>query len=296
MTAKLGSKNFCEPSITSISNAVGHFYKRLEEFAGKGGCLPGVSSGFAGLDQMTAGFQGKTLTLINVLPGPIRHRFILSMALKIARFSRTPVGLICTASSNYQVGALMSCMSAGVDWYAISRGEFDWQELIKPLLPALQEVSELPIFVAECDADSSVDSLVTIAECMMKKECVRLVIVDHVGLATHVPPGIDSLPAEEIKAFKRLARKFHNSIIIYQHQQDENSEDRGYSYRISDLVINVSDHGPVGGSSSCKDLIRIKLEKNWDGPTGFIDCLHNRITLDLEEIDLSATKKEKGQQ
>jgi len=250
-------------TIRSISEATNELYKRLEEFGAEKRVITGST-------------------------GALWHGFILSLVRNAARVTEIPVGLVCTVTSDAQVAALLACISAGIDWHALYSGDLgkpDWQRLMGA---AMQEVSALPIVVADADGVASTSELLAIARDLVVEHRAGLLVVDHVDPTTVLTQRRGQEAVDEVRGFRRLARELNTPVILHQHEPDGCGEPTRYFYRASDLVIALSDRGRVGGQDSDQSWVRATVEKNRCGLTGFCDLFHDHRTLSFREIGRTA--------
>jgi replicative DNA helicase len=140
------------------------------------GKLPGIPTGFTGLDNTILGFRPRMLYLFGARPSRGKTALMLNMAMAAAKFSR--VGLISTESANEELGMRIISAEAGLNSQRIASGKIKQSDFgrITTLCGQLGEQgiyfydepnASLPVVVAKCRE-------------MVRKEKVECIFIDYV--------------------------------------------------------------------------------------------------------------------
>ncbi|HOF61870.1 MAG TPA: replicative DNA helicase [Candidatus Latescibacteria bacterium] len=263
-------------------------YERIEKVSTRKGEVTGVPSGFAALDEMTAGFQKSELIIVAARPGMGKTALVLNMARNAALQHKLPVGIFSLEMSAESVAQRLLCAEAHVDGQLVRRGRLNehmWNRLSK----AVTTLANAPIYIDDSAALSPLEVRAK-ARRLVHEHSVQLIIVDYLQLMR--VPGHREGRAQEVavisQALKALAKDLDIPIIACS-QVTREVEKRGeFRPRLSDLresgsieqdadvVIFVHrpeyykiTHDEQG--RNVEGLAEILLEKQRNGPTGKIE-------------------------
>lgn len=156
----------------SISEVLKDAFEQLEALHETSEKITGIPSGFADLDEITAGWQDSDLVIIAGRPGMGKTTLTLNMAAHAALERNVPVGFFSLEMSNSQLATRLLCSEAQVnqrDVRAGTAGERDWEKLIK----AAGKLNKAELFLDDTPALSIME---------LRSKCRRLVAEEDVGI------------------------------------------------------------------------------------------------------------------
>jgi replicative DNA helicase len=155
-------------------------FKVIEQLYEKKAHVTGVASGFADLDNLTAGFQPSDLIIIAGRPSMGKTAFVLNIAEHVGIEARVPVAIFSLEMSREQLVMRMLSSVSGVDGNRLRRGFLsreDW-----PLLSrAAGKLSDAPIYIDD-SAACTVLEIRAKARRLKADHGLALVIVDYLQL------------------------------------------------------------------------------------------------------------------
>lgn len=247
--------------------------------------LPGLSSGFYGLDSLTQGFQKSDLIIVAGRPSIGKTAFSLTISLNIIKYSKLPVLVFSLEMSKEQIMYRLLSMESNVSQSRLRSGKLsktDWTKLNK----IIKLLSKLPLFVDD-SSDLSVQEIrAKIKTILFQYPTIGLVIIDYLQLM-QTPISNSGNRAQELsqitRALKNLAREFNIPIIALS-QLSRNIETRtdkkpilsdlresGSIEQDADLVLMLYQNEPNTPNASSDNLnkvIDLIIAKHRNGPTG----------------------------
>ena len=158
---------------TSIKDILVDSFEELQELYNNKKHVTGVPSGFADLDDLTAGFHKSELVLIAARPAMGKTAFALNIATNAATKYNVPVVVFSLEMSQIQCANRILCSQAMVDSSKYAKGEVsdeDWEKLVI----ASGELSDSAgIFIDDTAG-------ITIAE--IRAKCRKLKLEKNIGL------------------------------------------------------------------------------------------------------------------
>ncbi len=156
----------------SISSVLETAFEQLEALYETDASITGVPSGFADLDELTAGWQESDLIIIAGRPGMGKTTLTLNMAAHATMERNVPAAFFSLEMSNTQLATRLLCSEAQVNQRDVRSGtvtERDWSQLIK----AAGKLNEAELFLDDTPA-------LTITE--FRSKCRRLKAEEDVGI------------------------------------------------------------------------------------------------------------------
>ncbi|MFC1544599.1 replicative DNA helicase [Gemmatimonadota bacterium] len=252
--------------------------------------VPGLKTGFSGLDRLTGGLHPGELVILAGRPSMGKTGLSLSLALNVVSRAAggCPVGFFSLEMSKEQIIQRLAAMTSGLDTHLFRSGlptESDWHKINA----AADKLFDLPLFVDDCPA-LSVLELRARARRLHRREGIGLLIVDYLQLMSASDKRSASREAQisEIsRSLKGLARELSipvlalsqlNRSVEYRSDQRPRLSDLRESGAIeqdADMVMFIFrpeqariDRAADGSSTS--GLVELLLEKNRSGPTGAV--------------------------
>ena len=185
----------------------------LEKLSMKPGMVTGVSSGFADLDNMTAGFQPSDLIILAARPSMGKTSFALDIARYVSLHEKIPTAMFSLEMSKQQLGVRLLCSQARVDSSKVRTGylaKSDWPKVHE----AGSKLSEAKMFIDDSAALSVLDVRAR-ARRLAAEQPLGLIIIDYLQLM-HGRGGTESrqLEVSDIsRGLKALAKEINVPII-----------------------------------------------------------------------------------
>jgi replicative DNA helicase len=201
----------------ALHQLVLHAYSAIEEYRQKKVHVTGVPSGFADLDEMTAGFQKSDFVVIAGRPSMGKTSFALNVAENVAvrakKAERYAVGIFSLEMSKESLVQRLICSLAKVDIHKIRRGYASHQEY-KELQDAAARLHEAPIFI---DDSASIGILEIRAKArrlaaMTMDAPLGMIIVDYLQLIRG--PESSENRQQEISAISRSLKALAKELQI----------------------------------------------------------------------------------
>jgi len=193
--------------------------ERLETVRANDSRLTGVPTGFAVLDQMTAGFQAGDLIIVAGRPSMGKTSLCLAFATNVAELGKTPVAVFSLEMSKEQLAHRMICAEGKVDGMRLRTGflrthgdedESDWTRLGR----AVGRLGEMPIFI---DDASDITVLEMRAKCrrLKSEHGLGMIVIDYLQLISG--HGKNENRNQEIsviaRSLKGMARELEVPVI-----------------------------------------------------------------------------------
>jgi replicative DNA helicase len=193
--------------------------EQLETVRASDSRLTGVPTGFAALDQMTAGFQGGDLIIVAGRPSMGKTSLCLAFAVNAAKLANTPAAVFSLEMSREQLAHRMICSEGKIDGMRLRTGflrthgdedESDWTRLGR----AVGALGELPIFI---DDSSDISVLDMRAKCrrLKSEHGLGMIVIDYLQLIAG--SGKNENRNQEItvmaRALKGMARELDVPVI-----------------------------------------------------------------------------------
>lgn len=193
--------------------------ERLETVRANDSRLTGVPTGFAVLDQMTAGFQPGDLIIVAGRPSMGKTSLCLAFATNVAELGKTPVAVFSLEMSKEQLAHRMICAEGKVDGMRLRTGflrthgdedESDWTRLGR----AVGRLGEMPIFI---DDASDISVLEMRAKCrrLKSEHGLGMIVIDYLQLISG--HGKNENRNQEIsviaRSLKGMARELEVPVI-----------------------------------------------------------------------------------
>lgn len=173
----------------------------------------GVPSGFATLDNLTAGFQKGDLVILAGRPSMGKTAFVLNIARNAAVETNVPIGVFSLEMSDMQLVQRLLCAESMVDSQRLRTGhlrENEWPKLSR----CAGRLADAPIYIDDT-AGLDILKLSARARRMSLERNIGLIIVDYMQLM-EAPKGFDNRQQEISyisRSLKSLAKQLNVPII-----------------------------------------------------------------------------------
>ncbi len=259
-----GSKGF-----THIGEVVKTSMALIEELKKRGGNVTGIPTGFAGLDDYTAGLQKSDLIIVAGRPGTGKTSLSLNLAEAAAIRSKAVTAIFSLEMSKEQLVNRVLSSEALVPLSKLRVGDVGPEEMTK-LAHALKDVVTAPIYIDDTPG-------ITVSEISAKCRRLKmergldLVVIDYLQLMES--GRRESNRATEISAISRALKimaKDLNVPVLAGSQLNRSSESEKRRPRISDMRES-------GSIEQDADLILILYNPSGDEeggePSNILECI-----------------------
>jgi replicative DNA helicase len=250
--------------------------ERLREGEGK---LPGLGTGFAGLDEKTSGLREGDLVIIAGRPSMGKTSFALNIAEHCALYEKKAAAVFSMEMPADQIALRVLSSFARIPMSKLRSGELDDRDMDR-LVSQGNLVREAPLFVDETGALSPLE-LRARARRLKQKHNIQLLVVDYIQLMQ--VPGSESRVNEisEIsRNLKALAKELKIPVIALSQlnrgvENRDNKRPRMADLRESggieqdaDLVMFIYRDEVYNPESPDKGTAEIIIAKQRNGPLG----------------------------
>ena len=271
---------------TSIKDILVDSFEELQELYNNKKHVTGVPSGFADLDDLTAGFHKSELILIAARPAMGKTAFALNIASNAATKYNVPVVVFSLEMSQIQCANRILCSQAMVDSSKYAKGDIkdeDWEKLVI----ASGELSDSAgIFIDDTAG-------ITIAEIRAKcrklklEKNIGLVVIDYLQLIQG--SGRASSREQEIaeisRSLKLLAKEINVPVIALSQLSRapeartdhrpmlQDLRESGSIEQDADVVMFIYRDDYYNPQSEQTNIAEIIIAKNRSGPVGTRELL-----------------------
>lgn len=276
------SEKRTKDSFARVSDVVQESIKLVEKLFDQKDMITGVPSGFAKLDEKTAGLQPSDLVIIAARPSMGKTALALSIAQHVGIYTKGAVALFSLEMSKEQLVLRMLCSEARVANQKVRTGHLGERDFPR-LVDAASKIAEAPIFIDDTPA-------LAIAE--LRAKCRRLhrdiplslIVVDYLQLMRS--PFYASSREQEIadisRSLKALAKELNVPVIALSqlNRQLESRNDKrplmsdlresGAIEQDADIIMFIYRDEVYNQESVDKGVAEIIIGKHRSGPTGII--------------------------
>lgn len=253
---QLSQKNK-KQDFVSVAPVVDKAMEALTKAAANKGGLTGLPTGFAKLDDMTAGWQASDLVIIAARPAMGKTAFALSLVRNIAVDHNIPVGFFSLEMSNVQLVNRLMANVCEIDSKKILNGQFDKQEW-KQLDDNISRLQEAPIYLDDTPG-MSIFELRTKARRMVREKGVKIIMVDYLQLMNANGAKFGSRQEEVStisRSLKGLAKELDIPVIaLSQLNRDVEKRDNNNDSGVDSHVPQMSDLRESGAIEQDADMI-----------------------------------------
>ena len=276
-----------QKSYTPIKDVLIESFTKLEELYNQKSKITGVPTGFADLDDKTAGLHGSDLILIAARPAMGKTAFALNIAAHAAIRENVPVAIFNLEMSKEQLVNRMLCMEAMVDSNKVRTGkleEDDWSKLAGIVGP----MSDAGIYIDDTPGISITEIRTKCRKLKMEKD-IGLVVIDYLQLIQGSGSKKNGSREQEISEISRslkIIAKELNVPVIALSQLSRAVESRpdhrpmlsdlresGAIEQDADIVMFLYRDDYYNPDSEEKDISEVIIAKHRAGSTGTVKLL-----------------------
>lgn len=263
----------------------------------KSGAIPGVPTGYPGLDHLLGGWKPGEFSIIAARPGVGKSLFALILSLRAAE-NNVPVAFFSLEMQNGDYGRRLLMLSTGISTMEMNRPEALTEERMRYLNEAAQVKSRLPIFLKD-ESGLTLTELVYNAKRLVRRNHVGLIIVDYLQLINHRDPTIqtrEQVVSAISRRLKTLAGELQVPVIALSQLSRQTLKngtgkpdlselrESGALEQDTDKVLFIHRPESVGaGSEYAGSDIELIVAKNRHGTLGTIKMKVNEKTLIFED-------------
>ena len=286
----LNNQTSVEPSSTSIELLNTIFTDLKIKFLNPS--LPGLSSGFESLDQITQGFQKSDLIILAGRPSMGKTALSLNILLNIIKKTQLPIIFFSLEMSRQQIMYRLLSLETNLNQLHLKNGELNQNDWIK-LNKSIKVLSKLPLFIEDNPNLSIQDLRAKLKSIYFEQTQLGIIIIDYLQLINNSGSKTDNRAqelAQLTRSLKNLAREFNIPILVLS-QLSRNVDTRmdqkpvlsdlresGSIEQDADLVLLLYKDNLIKSDSisspnlTTRDII---IAKHRNGPTGNMKLLFN---------------------
>jgi replicative DNA helicase len=270
-----------------LSRLLHDAYDRLDYLHAHRGEVSGIRTGFADLDALTTGLQKSDLVVVAARPSVGKTSFALNIAEYAAVHDGKSVGVFSLEMSKEQLVLRLLSSVSNIDSQRLRSGYLEELDFAR-IAPAMNALSEAPMYIDDTPSISTME-LRTKARRLQAESGLDLVIVDYLQLMQATSTSRDANRVQEVseisRGLKALARELSVPVIALsqlsrQPEMRESREPRLSDLRESGAIEQDADlvlflwrekDRPAEEGDDEGEVIKLKLAKHRNGPTGEID-------------------------
>jgi len=202
--------------LIGVKELVRDNFERLERIFSEGRRITGLATGYAGLDNETAGLQPSELVILAARPSMGKTALALNIAENVAVRNREPVAVFSLEMSKESLLLRMLASEARVDAHKFRTGHMgrdDWNKITR----ALTSLGDAPLWIDD-SASSTVLEMGAKARRLKRDRGLSLMIVDYLQLVVPTNSGRGTNRQEEVssisRALKGLAKELKVPVVV----------------------------------------------------------------------------------
>jgi replicative DNA helicase len=267
--------------LVPLRDSMVEMFARVSHLYEQGATVTGLSSGYADLDAVTAGFQPGNLVILAARPSMGKSALGLCLAANAAVEAGIPTAFFSLEMSQQEIAQRMMCLESKIDSHKIRTGQLskdDWPRLSA----ACAKLEKAPLYVDDTPGLSLLD-LRSRAQTLKRREpSLGLVIVDYLQLMS-VGGSVESR-LQEVSAVSRglkaLAKDLDLPVIALSQLSravEQRTDKRpvlsdlresGSIEQDADIVMFIyRDEYYNGEESEHQGLAELLIAKHRNGPT-----------------------------
>ena len=280
----------------TLQDAVTEAFERMDARKAQGHLeYSGIPTGYADLDNLTAGMQNSELIILAARPSVGKTAFALNVIRHIVVEEKKPALFVSLEQARIELAERLLCCQARVNSHKMRKGTLDRDES-DMIVAAGGILSQAKLFIDDTPGQNML-RIAANARRLKKREDLRLVIIDYLQLID--PDDRRESRQEQVSGISRrlkfLARELQLPVVALA-QVNRSSEDRqdhkprlsvlresGAIEQDADTVIMLHrpDNKEPGQSD---DLIEVLIAKQRNGPTGELSLLYVKQFMRFENF------------
>jgi replicative DNA helicase len=267
----------------NIKDVLVRTYDNIEEMHNRVGDITGISTGFAELDRMTAGFQRNDLIIVGARPSVGKTAFALNIAANVATKTGENVAIFSLEMGAEQLVMRMLCSEGNIDAQRLRTGSLtdeDWGKLTM----AMGSLSNSGIFIDDTPG-VRISDIRSKCRRLQQEHGLGMILIDYLQLILGSGRSGENRQQEvsEIsRSLKQLARELKVPVIALsqlsrgvEQRQDKRPmmsdiRESGSIEQDADIVAFLYRDDYYDKESENKNIIEIIIAKQRNGPTGTV--------------------------
>jgi replicative DNA helicase len=202
--------------LIGVKELVRDNYERLEKIFSEGRRITGLTTGYPGLDNETAGLQPSELIILAARPSMGKTALALNISENVALRLREPVAVFSLEMSKESLLLRLLASEARVDAHKFRTGHMgrdDWGKVTG----ALTNLADAPLWIDD-SASSTVMEIGAKARRLKRDRGLSLLVVDYLQLVVPTHMGRGSNRQEEVSSISRglkgLAKELKVPVLV----------------------------------------------------------------------------------
>jgi replicative DNA helicase len=202
--------------LIGVKELVRDNYARLEKIFSEGRRITGLTTGYPGLDNETAGLQPSELIILAARPSMGKTALALNISENVALRLREPVAVFSLEMSKESLLLRLLASEARVDAHKFRTGHMgrdDWGKVTG----ALTNLADAPLWIDD-SASSTVMEIGAKARRLKRDRGLSLLVVDYLQLVVPTHTGRGSNRQEEVSSISRglkgLAKELKVPVLV----------------------------------------------------------------------------------
>ncbi|MEL3974507.1 replicative DNA helicase [Rossellomorea oryzaecorticis] len=265
----------------NIKDVLVRTYDNIETLTNRKGDVTGISTGFADLDHMTAGFQRNDLIIVGARPSMGKTAFALNIAQNVAVKAKENVAIFSLEMGAEQLVMRMLCAEGNINAQNLRTGELtdeDWRKLTM----AMGSLSNAGIYIDDTPG-IKVGEIRSKCRRLAQEHGLGMILIDYLQLIQGNGRGGENRQQEvsEIsRSLKGLARELEVPVIALsqlsrgvEQRQDKRPmmsdiRESGSIEQDADIVAFLYREDYYDHDAENKNIIEIIIAKQRNGPVG----------------------------
>jgi replicative DNA helicase len=270
-------------SFHNIKDVLVRTYDNIEEMHNRVGEITGISTGFAELDRMTAGFQRNDLIIVGARPSVGKTAFALNIAANVATKTGENVAIFSLEMGAEQLVMRMLCSEGNIDAQRLRTGSLtddDWGKLTM----AMGSLSNSGIFIDDTPG-VRISDIRSKCRRLQQEHGLGMILIDYLQLilgSGRAGENRQQEVSEISRSLKQLARELKVPVIALsqlsrgvEQRQDKRPmmsdiRESGSIEQDADIVAFLYRDDYYDKESENKNIIEIIIAKQRNGPTGTV--------------------------
>ena len=270
-----------------IGPLLGAATERIEQLAQSGGGLTGLATGFADLDERTAGLQASDLVVIAGRPSMGKTALAVNIAehaVMADDADERPIVVFSLEQPAEQLTLRLLSSLGAIEYGHLRSGRLDDREWVR-LASAIRQLSGKPLYIDDAPALTPNDVRARVRRIARAAGDVRLIVVDYLQLMrTHDKPETRTLEISEItRSLKAIAKEMRCPLVALSQlnrslESRENKRPRMSDLRESgaieqdaDVILFVYRDEVYDPETAQKGIAELIISKQRNGPTGTVE-------------------------
>jgi replicative DNA helicase len=202
--------------LIGVKELVRDNYARLEKIFSEGRRITGLTTGYPGLDNETAGLQPSELIILAARPSMGKTALALNISENVALRLREPVAVFSLEMSKESLLLRLLASEARVDAHKFRTGHMgrdDWGKITG----ALTNLADAPLWIDD-SASSTVMEIGAKARRLKRDRGLSLLVVDYLQLVVPTHTGRGTNRQEEVSSISRglkgLAKELKVPVLV----------------------------------------------------------------------------------